>query len=155
MSFRERKKTRTEIDTVLEEIRKDKHVQEMKKYIQHGQVSTYEHCERVAAVSYQVDKKLHLNSDRKTLLKGAMLHDFYLYDWHERGDGSHRLHGFSHAERAEKNAEKYVGADPKVQEVIRTHMWPLNLTRIPRTREAWIVCAADKYVSFCETLVRR
>lgn len=56
MGFRDRKKTQTEIDTVLEEIRKDKHVKEMKKYIQHGQVSTYEHCERVAAVSYQIDK---------------------------------------------------------------------------------------------------
>ena len=35
-----------------------------------------------------------------TLIKGAMLHDFYLYDWHAQDNGEHRWHGYHHAEKA-------------------------------------------------------
>ena len=39
--------------------------------------------------------------------------------------------------------------------MIRSHMWPLNPERVPRSKEAWIVCVADKLVSLHETLFRR
>lgn len=144
-----------EIDTIMNEICKEPHVQEMKRYIQHGRVTTYEHCRRVTGLSLKIDRRLHLHSDLPTLVRGAMLHDFYLYDWHSEDNGEHNWHGYIHAERARKNAEKYFGADEKVQQVIYSHMWPLNLTRVPRSREAWIVCLADKYVSLRETLLER
>ena len=83
----------------------------MKNYTQHGKVSTYEHCERVAKLSYKLNKKLHLHAKVPTLIKGAMLHDFYLYDWHHEDNGEHNLHGYIHAERARENAEKYFDAD--------------------------------------------
>jgi uncharacterized protein len=41
-----------EVNQILRELQKDEHVQEMKNYIQHGDVSTYEHCENVARLSY-------------------------------------------------------------------------------------------------------
>ena len=69
-----------EIDEILTEIQADENVQKMKQYIQHGNVSTYEHCESVVKLSYSIDKRLSLHSDLKVLLTGAMLHDFYLYD---------------------------------------------------------------------------
>jgi HD superfamily phosphodiesterase len=50
----------------------------MKKYIQHGSVTTYEHCEKVAEVSHKIDQMLSLHCNQNTLLTGAMLHDFYL-----------------------------------------------------------------------------
>ena len=65
-----------EVKQILRELQKDEHVQEMKNYIQHGDVSTYEHCENVARLSYQINKTLSLHADRRTLLTGAMLHDF-------------------------------------------------------------------------------
>jgi uncharacterized protein len=34
-------------------------------------------------------------------------------------------------------------------------MWPLTITRVPTTREAVIVCMADKYVSSVETIGKR
>ena len=40
---------------ILSEIRENHHVQEMKRFCQHGRVSTYEHCESVARVSAAID----------------------------------------------------------------------------------------------------
>ncbi|SEA00729.1 uncharacterized protein SAMN02745687_01391 [Lachnospiraceae bacterium NK3A20] len=143
------------VDSILSVFYSDCKVREMKKYIQHGRVSTYEHCRNVARLSYDINRLLFLRSDLNVLLTGAMLHDFYLYDWHRDDNGSHRLHGFTHAETARRNAEKYFHIDDKTSQVIYCHMWPLNLRRIPTSREAWIVCIADKCVSFHETLFQR
>ena len=141
-----------EIEKILRDICVQPSAQEMKRYVQHGKISTYDHCRNVAEFSYRMDKTLHLHADRNTLVKGAMLHDLFLYDWH---DGSHRLHGFTHAEEAAGNAERIFGVDRATRHVISSHMWPLNLTHMPRSREAWIVCCADKMVSLYETIFER
>ena len=148
-------KAKREMEEILTEIQSDVNAQKMKQYIQHGTVSTYEHCENVARLSYAIDNRLSLNSDMKVLLTGAMLHDLYLYDWHEEGDGSHHFHGFRHAKRVCENARKYFNIDDRTNHVIYCHMWPLNPERVPLSKEAWIVCIADKCVSIQESLFRR
>ena len=144
-----------EKQNILSALQAENHVQKMKQFIQHGRISTFEHCSRVADLSYKIDRHLSLKSDLKVLLTGAMLHDFFLYDWHAYDNGVHRLHGFSHAAAACRNAREYIGIDDRTDHVILSHMWPLNITRIPRSREAWIVCIADKIVSARETLFDR
>lgn len=132
---------------------KNKDVQRMTKYIQHGKVSTYDHCLDVAKATNKLANKLHIkNIDRRSMYRAAFLHDFYLYDWHEKGDGSHKMHGYHHANRARDNADELLGATIKEQEIIESHMWPLTFTKIPRSREAWIVCLADKGVSTKEVI---
>lgn len=144
-----------EMQAILSDIESDSTVQQMKKYIQHGKVTTYEHCSSVARLSYDIDKALSLHADLNVLLVGAMLHDYYLYDWHNKDGGTHDLHGFIHAKIARDNARKHFNIDEATGDVIYSHMWPLNIRRIPRSKEAWIVCAADKLVSLHETLLRR
>ena len=141
-------------EEILSKLQADSRVQEMKQYIQHGNVTTYDHCLSVARLAYRLSRALHMKINLKTLATGAMLHDFYLYDWHLKGDGTHRLHGFSHAGRAARNARACFNVDDATRHVIYSHMWPLNPERVPMSREAWLVCLADKLVSIRETLVR-
>ena len=138
----------------LEDIRSNQRVLSMKKYIQHGATSTFRHCENVAAVSDYINTRFHLGGNKRTLLLGAMLHDFYLYDWHD-GSAHARWHGFHHPKTAAENADRYFHADEATKEVIRSHMWPLTPGRIPRSKEGWIVCLADKYCALAETVSRR
>lgn len=144
-----------ELNRILEGIESNGAVQEMKKYNQHGSVSTYEHCRNVAKLSYDINKLFSMNADLDVLLTGAMLHDFYLYDWHHEDQGEHKLHGFKHARTARDNAKKHFDIDDRTSHVIYSHMWPLNPKRLPRTKEAWIVCVADKCISLYETIFRR
>jgi uncharacterized protein len=140
---------------ILHKYESNDRVQQMKRYIQHGTISTYEHCWNVAQFSYWLNSRLHLCADETTLLTGALLHDFYLYDWHIDEKQEHRLHGFSHPRAACENAKRYLDAEEVVQEVILSHMWPLTLRSIPKSREAAIVCFADKYCAVLETIRRK
>ena len=89
----------------------------------------------------------------RALVRGALLHDYFLYDWHEK-DASHRWHGFHHPAAALKNASADFGLSPRERDVIAKHMFPLTL-RPPRFRESWIVCLADKWCALEETLAVR
>lgn len=146
------KMERKYLDALLENYRSNPRVQEMRNYIQHGAVSTYEHVESVALMSFWLNRRLCLGSNEKALIEGAFLHDFYLYDWHT---GSQGLHGFYHPGIACRNAVAHFHVDKRVQNIIRSHMWPLTLTVLPMCREAWIVCLADKCISAKETLCQR
>lgn len=122
---------------------------ETKNFIQHGDVSVYEHCLNVAYMSVRIALFLHLKVNMDTLITGALLHDYFLYDWHD-GNKAHRLHGFTHPQRALKNAMQDYSISPEVKNVIVRHMFPLTFIP-PTNREAWIVCLADKICAIKET----
>lgn len=145
---------RERLGVLLNQYKNDPHVQEMKQYIHHGKVTTYDHCMNVTCVSFLLNRRLKLRADEKALVTGAFLHDFYLYDWH-KPEKYHRLHGYFHADVSMRNAITYFHIGAKEQEIIHCHMWPLNITRIPRCREAAVVCFADKVCSTLEIIAGR
>ena len=53
-------------------------------YVQHGDISVFEHCIAVAYMSVRIARRLNLKVDKRTLVRGALLHDYFLYDWHEK-----------------------------------------------------------------------
>ena len=141
----------TEIRRYLQGLRGTKEAALMKRYIQHGKVSTYEHVISVACLSYCINKRLRLGAPGAELVRGAFLHDFYLYDWHENGYPG-RLHGFRHPAVAWKEALRRYRLRPVEQNIILSHMWPLTLFAFPRSRAACIVCLADKICSAYEVI---
>ena len=92
---------RAQLAAILEQYDRHPEVQRMREFIQHGDVTTYQHCKNVTLVSVWLNHRFHLGADETALAVGAFLHDFYLYDWHKRKSyrGLRRLfemHGFSH-----------------------------------------------------------
>lgn len=121
-----------------------------KEFMQHGSTTVYDHSLYVTKTCFSLVKKLHLNVNKESLMKGALLHDYFLYDWHVK-DSSHRLHGFRHAKFAHDNALKDFGLNKKEKNMILSHMFPLGY-RIPRYKESIILCLVDKYCATVETL---
>ena len=123
-----------------------------KNFVQHGNVSLQSHSRNVAKYSIAISQKLGIECNQEDLVRGALLHDYFLYDWHDRKrENYHPLHGFFHPGIALRNAEKEYELTPRQKDIIGKHMWPLTVVP-PKCREAWIVTAADKYCSFIETV---
>ena len=53
-----------------------------KGYIQHGNMSVQEHCINVAKTSLAIRDKFGIKCNIRDLVRGALLHDYFLYDWH-------------------------------------------------------------------------
>ena len=88
----------------------------------------------------------------KKLIRGALLHDYFLYDWHKKGTSV--LHGVFHPLLSLQNALRDFDLCTLEQDIIKTHMFPLTLTP-PRHKESVLVCITDKACSFYETFSRR
>lgn len=126
-------------------------MQSEKNFVQHGNVSCFEHSVNVAKKSVMISCLIPLRTDKKALVRGALLHDYFLYDWHTQGD---KLHGLHHALRALKNAERDFKLSDIEKNIIKRHMFPLNI-HPPKYRESWIVCIADKICAVEEFFAAR
>ena len=133
-------------------ITENKKYQRTRDLRQHGNVTVFEHSVYVAETSLKLSKKLHIKIDEETMIKCALLHDYFLYDWHDKNHP--KFHGFRHASIAAENANRDFGLTEKEYKAIRSHMFPLNL-RIPTSREALLLTIADKYCAASETIKTR
>ena len=135
----------------MDGIKEHEEVLRMKTFIQHGDTSTYDHCVEVTRLAFLLSRRLPWSFHEKSIVKGAMLHDFYLYDWHVPDPKRKRLHGLHHHRTAHKNAMSYFRLTPIEEDIILKHMWPLTI-KLPRYRESYLVSLADKIVSIKDTL---
>ena len=123
-------------------------------FYQHGKINIYVHSLRVAYICYYWVKKYHLHVDEKALIRGALLHDYFLYDWHDKEHEHKRPPGFFHPSAALCNAKQDFILTRKEENIIQRHMFPLTLIP-PGCKEAWLVCMADKVCSTRETVRER
>ena len=86
---------------------------------QHGSTTCYDHSVAVTLCSIRLAQKWGWDVDWRSLVRGALLHDYFLYNWREH-NRDHKLHGFYHR-----------------------HMFPLNPTP-PKYKESVVVTCADK-----------
>ena len=118
----------------------------LKDYFHHNS-SIYAHVHDVAYFSYRICKYFKL--DFRSAARGALLHDFFLYDWrnHDVPDlPREKFHGFAHPAIAVANAKRHFSINDIEEDIIKKHMWPLTLVP-PKYKEAYIVSFADKYLS--------
>ena len=112
------------------------------KKIEHHGVSRFDHSLKVSYYSYKMSKILRLNY--QDVARAGLLHDFFLSN-EERTTKDRFLSTFVHPKKAVKNAEEVFGINEREADIIRTHMFPVNLS-IPRYAESWIVNFVDKVI---------
>lgn len=135
-----------EFHETVEDILRHEEFLKLKNYFHHNS-SIFEHAVNVAYFSYRICKFLKL--DYRSAARGALLHDFFLYDWRNHDEPDlHRdkYHGIEHPRIALENAEKNFQLNEVEKDIIIKHMWPLTIAP-PRYKESFIVTFADKYLS--------
>ncbi len=137
------------MESTFEELLQLTKLSETDQFIQHGNTSTLLHSSAVMFYSYLFAKHFRIKVNKRSLIIGALLHDYCLYDWHIY-DSSHRFHGFRHPYTALRNAKAHLQLNTIEENIIVRHMFPL--VPIPPTcREAFIVSLIDKLCSIYET----
>ena len=153
----ERKPLEAEYYRVIRDIYGHGEFLKLRDYFHHNS-SIYDHVNEVAYLSYRICKYLKL--DYRSAARGALLHDFFLYNWRDHDEPElprDKNHGIAHPGIALANAEKYFSLNDVERDIIRKHMWPLTLVP-PRYKESFVVSFADKYLSskeFIDEFARR
>lgn len=135
------------VQTLAQEV----NIKQMDEFVQHGDTPCLNHVISVAYLSYRFAINRHMKLDYKSLIRGAILHDYFLYDWRTEKNGFR--HGFIHPRIAMEKAMKETTLNDIEKNIILRHMFPLTVVP-PRYREAYIVCMMDKICAVSELLDR-
>ena len=140
----------TEFRELIRDIVTTREFRAMREYRHHIKGSVYDHSVKVAYLCYLHYKRHGGPGELRELVRGALLHDFYLYDWHDRLPG-HRLHLFTHPQEALRNAKRhYPDLTPRETDMIRNHMFPITPHTLPRTAAGWLICFYDKVAALSD-----
>jgi uncharacterized protein len=146
-------KDRDLFDTYAKGIREHELFQAGKNIFSHGSITIYDHSIAVAETAFAMAEK-RPGVDKKCVVRAALLHDFFLYEWHIPGL-RYVLHGWAHPAIAAKKAREVFNITDKEYSCIKTHMWPWTLFTPPRCREGWIISLADKIIALKEVALCR
>ncbi len=125
------------------DILRSSNMQAERNFMQHGTTDCFTHSICVAYMALKVAEVLHIKKiDKKSLVRGCLLHDFFLYDWHDK-ETACKFHTLMHPIVALKNAEQEFELNQIERDIIRKHMFPLCFP-LPKYRESYIITIADK-----------
>lgn len=121
---------------------------------QHRTSNTYRHVCLVTRLCLYHAIKKNLDLEYHALIRGAFLHDLFYYNW--RVDKESRKHHLTrHPQIAIENASKYFDLTDTEIDIIRNHMWPITITKFPRTKEGRLVMMMDKKATMIEFFNKR
>ena len=109
---------------ILRDVCRDSRFCESKNYMQHGSISVYTHSITVAYYSCWIAEHYDIKVRKRELIRGALLHDYFLYDWHKDKEEGRHLHGFTHPATALKNASEDFELTPVEKDIIKKHAIP-------------------------------
>lgn len=145
--------TKQELEKIFQDFFHNEKIRKMITIPMHRGSNCFIHSFKVAKLAIKRALR-HKVVDLKAVLVGAILHDYYLYDW--RVDKDKKMsHLSAHPYIAIKNAEKDFDIDEDIKKIIKSHMWPINIKDFPSSKEARIVTLADKSVAFIEAMTSK
>ncbi|MDI6742330.1 MAG: hypothetical protein QMD11_06265 [Smithella sp.] len=141
-----RKPVEDEFYEIIHDIYEHEEFLKLREHYHHNS-SIYEHVMDVAYVSYKTSK--YFNLDYRSTTRGALLHDFFLYDWRNHTEPElheAKFHGTEHPKIALNNAQKHFELNEIEKDIVIKHMWPLTLVP-PKYKESYVVSFVDKYLA--------
>ena len=136
--------------SLISDILENSEVQKLKGFTHHADLSVYEHSMHVAYWNYRICR--FLNWDVSAATRAGMLHDMFMYDWHQyKADSILKLHGFVHPGFALSCARENFELSQREEDIILKHMFPLTLT-LPKYRETCVIILTDKICAFSEVI---
>lgn len=145
-----------ELEELYQRFLHDEKILKMQDIQMHRGSSCYIHSFRVAklCIKKAIRKKKYSMQNLKDLLTAAILHDYYLYDWRKHHELK-KKHGRRHPLIACANAVRDFNISKEVQDIIKSHMWPLTPKLYPKTKEAKLVNRMDNHIATREALTFR
>ena len=138
------------VHKILKESSGKSEILKSKDYIQHKDTTVFEHSLNVTFLSLRIAQFLGINIDAESMVKGALFHDYFMYDWHDREFDRPKWHAFTHPMIAHDNANKVWELNSIEADCIKNHMFPVTFPA-PKTKEGWIVSMADKMCTFYDS----
>ena len=114
----------------------------------HHSTNRLDHSMRVSFYSYKICKSLGL--DYKSAARGGLLHDFFLNSYDGIGKKDLLL---SHPLIALYNANKHFTLNDKEIDIIKSHMFPINIKIRPKYKESYIITLVDKLACVYERFI--
>ena len=141
--------TKTKLENIYQSFLNHPLILKMKEIPMHRGSNCYIHSFKVAKASIKKATKKNKGYNLEALLVGAILHDYYLYDWRSDRDKL-KGHGKNHPIIASENARRDFDISREVAEIIKTHMWPLTPKLKPITKEAKLLDYMDDKIATIE-----
>lgn len=122
---------------------------EQMENIKHHDRTRLEHLIKVSYRSYRVAKALKL--DYIKVARAGLLHDYYVESVYDQKGIKNKvkLYTIDHPKEAVKNAKSIFQISEVEEDIIRTHMFPLDV-KVPKYAESWVVNLVDKAISTTE-----
>lgn len=136
-----------ELEKIIRDFLKDDNFNQL-CFLKHHNSSRLIHTLNVTICSYRFAKRFNLDLDYTSLVRGCMLHDFFLYQQYSCPEG--KIHAWYHPKEAYKNACKYFDVNDIEKDMILNHMFPLSI-KPPKYKETIVLVLCDKY---CATVER-
>ncbi len=147
MNFSSHKNLDAIFSAIVEDIMTHDLVQDMKEISQHSKhISRFDHSLYVAYTSFVICH--HLGLDAEAAARGGMLHDFHIHNARFTRSAFKLL--FTHPIHALKQSCEFFELSKREKNIIESHMWPITISRLPKSREALIVNFVDTYCAMLE-----
>lgn len=137
----------SEYNNIIDDILCNKQYKKIEVCSHHG-ISRLEHCKRVSFYSYKICKKLNL--DYVSAARGGLLHDFFNNRY---ATAKKKELLYKHPEIALYNSKKHFVLNEIEEDIVLSHMFPINIKYKPRYRESYIITFVDKVACIYERYI--